>query len=172
MAVLHLVRIAHMAPGQLMPVHPPMPALQMTASSFGVVSRSFLLSFCTETRLRRSSLSWRKDTRFCSTCAMPGSFCSWLRMTFRRCCSSFSIVASPLRWSRVVMMRTRDSFWGRVCRNSSIRRVPIPSPRPLQAGQLSVAQADNGIHEPVGPSNHDIKAIVGCGRVFTVRHRR
>jgi hypothetical protein len=127
-----------MASGQSMPVHPPMPALQITASSFGVVSRRRLASLCTDSKLSRSSRSCRKCTRPCSTCEIPGSVRSCFSNTWRKCFCSFAIAASPFRWSRVVMMRTRDSVCGRVWRNSSIKRVPMPSPRPLDRRQLNV----------------------------------
>jgi len=58
-------------------------------------------------------------------------FRSALRQYLSRCLFNRATVSLALDWVRVVGMRVKEAFGGRVGRNSSMRRVQMEKPRPL-----------------------------------------
>lgn len=125
------VRIVYTAVAQSIPVQPPIPAFNISASILSVKARSFVPKRCTDKMDVKSSSSCWKRIRRCNIMLIPGTFFSALRHARCRCFCSLAVVSSLFRLSRVVIMRTRISDWGRVRRNSSMRRQQIAKPSPL-----------------------------------------
>lgn len=125
------VRTLYMHSGQFRPLHPPMPALHIIASSLGTCSGS-VGSVCSWTSFRARR---RTDRRFVSS-----TFSGRIVMRSRsrdklcrdRCDCKVLRVSFPFWLLRVVKIIVRHVGAGYLYRKSSIKRRQIPRPIPLE----------------------------------------
>lgn len=127
------VHTDHIAFGQFWPFQPAMPAFQTTASRVSMSSRrsnSSAKAFAVES-FNRSSFTPSSLMRGSRRRLMPRVFALASRSVLWKCELRRSRVASLFAVSRVEKRRWSVWDWGRVQRNSSMRRQHNAKPRPL-----------------------------------------